>query len=125
MTATIAFPPGFEHLREFEDWVLFTDAERVEKQVTTSVEELAEFYEGMLPHIAAIHDHLENVAVDDIADEDRTLLCLGVMFIEIANGVEYYSPESTAADAMPRFVSRHDSLFGWQGSPPDEDAGGR
>jgi hypothetical protein len=117
-------PNGFEHLLEYEDWVLHTDAERVQKQVTTSVEGLAEFYEGMFPHVPAIYDHLEGIKLDELTDQDRDLLCLGVMFIEIANGVEYYSPESTAADAMPRFISYHDSLFGWQGSPPDEDAGG-
>ena len=123
--AETAFPQGFEELQRYEDWVLFTDAERVQKQVTTSVEDLAAFYEGMFPHAAAIYDHLAGIQLDEMSDEDRALLCLAVAFIEIANGVEYYSPDSTAADAMPRFVSLHDSLFGWQGSPPDEDAGGR
>lgn len=119
------FPEGFEHLLEFEGWLRYTDAERVEKQVTTSVEDLAAFYERMFPHISAIYDHLAGVEIDAMTEQDRALLCLGVAFIEIANGVEYYSPDSTAADAMPRFVSLHDSLLGWLGAPPDEDARGR
>jgi len=124
-SARIDFPEGFEHLRKYEDWVRFSDAERVEKQVTTSVEDLAVFYNGVFPHLEAIYDHLDRVELDEMSDQDRALLCLGIAFLEIANGVEYYSPDSTAADAMPRFVSLHDSLFGWQGAPPEEDPRGR
>ena len=115
------FPEGFEHLREFEDWVLYTDRERVEKQITTSVEELGAFYEGVFPHVPAIYEYLQSVELDEMTDQDRALLCLGIMLMEISNGVEYYSPESTAAEAMPRFAPYHDPLFGWQGKPPSPE----
>jgi hypothetical protein len=113
-TGTVYFPDGFEHLLEHADWVLWTEEERVEKQVTTSVEDLSQFYNAVLPHAGAIYDHLEGVQLDAMSDADRALLCLGVAFAEIANGVEYYSPDSTAAEAMPRFRSSHDPLLGWR-----------
>lgn len=117
----VKFPPGFEALREYADWVLWTEAERVEKQVTTSVEDLAAFYHGVFPHLGAMYDHLAEIPIEAMSDEDRTLLCLAISLMEIANGVEYYSPDSTAAEAMPRFACVHDSLLGWRGAPPEED----
>jgi hypothetical protein len=122
----VTFPEGFEDLEAYSEWVLWTDEERVHKQVTTSVDDLAVFYRGMLPRAGAIYDHLATVPLDKpMSDEDHTLLCLAAAFGEIADGVEYYSPESTAADAMPRFISLHDSLFGWRGARPTEGTSGR
>ena len=74
----------------------------------------------MFPLYGAIYDHLENVDLEGMSSEDATLLCLAVAFTEIADGVEHYSPDSTAADAMPRFVSTHDSLLGWRRSLSSE-----
>jgi hypothetical protein len=108
-------PEQFAALQRWDAWIQWTDAERVEKQVTTSVEDLAEFYNAMLPHAGEIYDYLVGVPIDDLMPhEDRALLCLAIAFAEIADGVEYYSPQSTAAKDMPRFVSAHDSIFGWR-----------
>lgn len=111
-------PAQFAELQRWDDWILWTDPERVQKQVTTGVEELAEFYNALLPRAGEIYDYLSHVSLADksaISDEDLALLVLAIAFAEISDGVEYYSPESTAAFDMPRFKSFHDSVFGGRG----------
>jgi hypothetical protein len=109
-----SLPQQFAELERWRDWIQWSDEERTQKQVNSTVEELGEFYRGMLPHAGAIYEYLYEKPLEGMSDEDLTLLCLGVALAEIADGVEFYSPESTAADAMPRFLTLHDSLFGYR-----------
>ncbi len=110
-------PEAFEHLSDHLHWASWEEQERMERQVNATVEELAVFYDAVLPHTAEIFAHLENVpAEESMSTEDRTLFSLAVAFAEIADGVEYYSPESTSAAAMPRFKISHD-ILGWRWTP--------
>jgi hypothetical protein len=111
--AQARLPEQFKDLSAHGEWIAWTDEERVHKQANATVEELAVFYHAMLPRAEEIYDYLEPVDHENMSDEERTLLCLGAAFAEIADGVEYYSPESTAAAAMPRFLTSHDSLLGF------------
>ena len=110
-------PEGFEHLSDHLEWARWDERERMQLQIDSTVEELAVFYDAVLPHVAEIYAHLANVPADDsMSDEDRTLFSLAVAFAETADGVEYYSPESTSAAAMPRFKISHD-ILGWRWTP--------
>ena len=111
-------PEGFEHLGDHLQWACWEESERMQLQVESTVEELAVFYDAMLPHVSEIYGYLENVPADEsrMSDDDRTLFSLAVAFAEIADGVEYYSPESTSAAAMPRFRISHD-ILGWRWAP--------
>ena len=111
-------PAPFEHLSEHLHWASWEEQERMERQVSSTVEELAVFYDAMLPLTAEIFAYLENVPIGEsrMRNEDRTLFSLAVAFADIADGVEYYSPESTSAAAMPRFKISHD-ILGWRWAP--------
>ena len=110
-------PEAFQHLSEHLHWASWEERERMERQASSTVEELAVFYDAMLPETAEIFAYLEKLPADDsMSTEDRTLFSLAVAFAEIADGVEYYSPESTSAAAMPRFKISHD-ILGWRWTP--------
>ena len=110
-------PEAFQHLSEHLHWASWEERERMERHASSTVEELAVFYDAMLPETAEIFAYLEKLPADDsMSTEDRTLFSLAVAFAEIADGVEYYSPESTSAAAMPRFKISHD-ILGWRWTP--------
>jgi len=108
-------PARFAELQRFEEWIQWEDEARVQKHVGADVEELAAFYDAMLARAGEIWDYLAEVRLaDGLRAEDEALLVLAITFAEISDGVEYYSPDSTAAVDMPRFKALHDSVFGWQ-----------
>ena len=110
-------PKAFEHLSGHLGWAMWEEKDRMERQVSSTVEELAEFYDAMLPHTGEIYKHLEKLDVSaEMSEEDRTLFSLAIAFAEIVDGVEYYSPESTSASAMPRFEIGH-PILGWRWTP--------
>ncbi len=81
--------------------------------MTTSVEDLATFYNAVAPRAGDLYDYLAGVRMDDpISDEDMALLTLAVAFAEIADGVEFYAPDSTAPVDMPRWITSHHSVLG-------------
>ena len=109
-------PAQFADLQQWDEWIQWDDRSRIEKHVTTSVEDLAAVYNALLPRAGEIYDYLSGVRLDgEISDEDMALLVLAIVLAEIADGVEHYSPGSTAAVDMPRWKTFHDSIFVWQG----------
>jgi hypothetical protein len=106
-------PAQFADLQPWDEWILFSDRERVDKQVSSDVEDLAMFYNAVAPRAAELYDYLDGVRLDEpISDENLALLTLAIAFAEIADGVEFYAPDSTAPVDMPRWVTSHDSIFG-------------
>lgn len=112
---SVKLPREFQSLAAHEDWILWAEEERIQKRVDEGIEAVTAFYNGMLPHLERILQHLGSVKLGELSDEDRALMCLTVAFVEIADAVEYYSPHSTAAMAMPRLRPSH-GVFGM----PDE-----
>lgn len=108
-------PAQFADLQQWDEWIQWDDESRVQKHMAADVEDLAAFYNAMLARTAEIWDYLAQIRLDgEISDEDQALLVLAIAFAEVADGVEYYSPDSTAAVDLPRFTALHDSVFGWQ-----------
>lgn len=110
-----ALPAQFSELQRWEEWILWDDESRVQKLVTSEVADVGAFYNEMLARAEEIWDYLAGVRLEDgLSAEDEALLVLAISFAEVADGVEYYSPGSTAAVDMPRFKALHPSIFGWQ-----------
>ena len=78
-------PEAFQHLSEHLHWASWEERERMERHASSTVEELAVFYDAMLPETAEIFAYLEKLPADDsMSTEDRTLFSLAVAFAEIA-----------------------------------------
>lgn len=108
-------PAQFADLQQWDEWIVWDDPSRVQKHVSADVEDVVAFYNAVAPRAGEIYQYLSGVPLEgDMADEDMALLALSVTLAEVANGVEYYAPDSTASVDMPRWKTHHHSILGWQ-----------
>lgn len=100
----VAFPAPFAELSRFAAFALPTEAQRMQKRLASSLAELTELYQALLPRMEALVEHLSQWEVDRLPDEQLPLLWLGLMFMEAAVAVELFKspdvPESLAATAL-------------------------
>ncbi len=108
-------PPNFQDLAVWEDWILWVEEERIQKRLDSSIEEIRHFYDAMFPRLTDILRYFAGTDPGSMNAEQMALFCLATSFMEIADTVEYYAPDSTAPSAMPLFLPSH-GLFGL----PDE-----
>lgn len=97
-------PEGFESLeRHVTAWVLPDTVARMEKRQSSSMEDIKDFYETMLPFGEAALTYLRNFQLGELTAPAERLLKLMLSLAEMAPAVEWYnSPEVT--DGFP--VSR-------------------
>jgi hypothetical protein len=97
----IALPEEFSDLQSLvEDWALETRAERFKKRYTSSMEEIQDCYDKMMPKIEAIVAHLNQFPLDEIPEASRPLLYLSLTTIEISRAVELWkAPDNYAFPA--------------------------
>lgn len=104
-------PAQFSELEPYLGWALPGDEERARRRMASTVEEITAMYQAVLPHFPAIMAHLGTVDPRTMSDEDRSLLCLVVAFVESADSVEYYAPTGLLGpDDLLRFKAAHDLL---------------
>ena len=108
-------PPEFQDLSEWEDWIQWVEEERIQKRVDSSIEEIRQFYDAVFPRLKDILDYFATTDPQSMNDEPMALFCLATSFMEIADAVEYYAPDSTAPSAMPGFRPSH----GFWGMPDE------
>lgn len=99
-----SLPEGFESLeRLVADWVLPDTVSRMEKRQSSSIEELREFYDALLPLGEAALVHLRTFQLGSLPAPSERLLKLMLSLAEVAPAVEWYgAPDVT--DGFP--VSR-------------------
>jgi hypothetical protein len=101
-----ALPNGFEGLARFSNWILATDAERIERRLTTPFAETQLFYEAMMAELDKIMPYLLGRPVADASPEDRALLHLTLSFVEISDAVDIYGQGAVTDGAdLRRFIS--------------------
>jgi hypothetical protein len=100
----ISLPRGFENLVHLVgEWAHAAENARREKRSTSSMPELRAYYDLVGPLVPAIAGHLDTFSVNEpLADPDRHLLQLALMYMEVAWAVEFVGePEE------PGQVPRH------------------
>ena len=68
-------PSEFTKLQPFvADWALSNEQDRFVKLTQTSIETLREFYDAMVPRAEEIADYLNARDLNNLAEDERTLL---------------------------------------------------
>jgi hypothetical protein len=101
-----AFPADFEDLSAWTDYALATmDARRL-RRVNASLPELQAFYQGVLPRLDAIVDHLAAVPMSkDMDSQSAALMNLALMMAEVAPAVEqFFEPTISNGYDTTRFA---------------------
>ncbi|MDT7570214.1 MAG: hypothetical protein QOE05_388 [Actinomycetota bacterium] len=104
-------PQDFKDLEKHLHWALPGDDERISQRLGSTVEEITAMYQAILPRFPEMMVHLGKVDPRAMSDEDRSLLCLAVAFVESADSVEYYAPTGMLGpEDLQRFTPSHGLL---------------
>ena len=106
-------PDGFDDLLPFLPWALALETERNGKRLASSMEEMGEFYEIMLPRTDGIIQYLNGFELTDLPSAERNLLNLALSFAEVSFAVEVYGQPAVSNSFQDygqaeRFVAIHD-----------------
>ncbi len=104
-----SLPAEFSDLEKYLDWALPTERARSRKRLTSSMDEITEFYNDMLKRIEPALGYLNNFPLDDMPEPERNLLNLGLMLAEVANAVELFKTQPGVIDGFDpeRFTAAH------------------
>lgn len=98
-------PAEFADLERFADWVLPTEAERYEKRIASTMQELQEFYDAAFPRIDDAIAYLERFELEEMREDAIRLLWLFCALAHASFPVEVWRqprvPDSGAASLTP------------------------
>lgn len=99
-------PAGFEDLERFADaWARASERERNAQRLSSSMAEIQELYDALLPRMEAIINHLNQFPLDNMPGDAKRLFHLTLALAEIAPAVEFYKqPEVVDGFPPDRFV---------------------
>lgn len=85
-------PKSFSELAPFvaQGWALATERERVAKRCSSTMEELTEFYDAVLPKVDEIMTYLDALPQNDLPEDAQRLLDLTFSLAEASMSVERY-----------------------------------
>ncbi len=94
-------PPDFADLEPFTSWSLKTEAQRYEKRLASSMDELQAFYDAAFPRLGEAMAYLDRLDFDALPDDARALLWLCYSLVNASFPVEVWRqprvPDSGAA----------------------------
>jgi hypothetical protein len=107
-------PSAFEDLERFvEKWALTTADERLQKRMSSTMDEIQTFYDAMLPRVEQALEHLDRFALDDMPPHETRLYHLVLASAEAALSVEVYgAPRLPLAPEESRFKVTHVHMGG-------------
>ena len=92
MNKDALLPDGFESLdSHVADWVLADTVARMEKRRTSSMAQLHQFYDGMLPLAEQALAYLRGFTIGALPPEGERLLKLMLSLAEVAPAIEWYN----------------------------------
>ena len=95
-------PADFGDLEPFAAWALRTEAERYDKRLASTMEELEAFYDAALPRLEAAMAYLDQFPLDELSDDAERLLWLCYSLVNASFPVEVWRqprvPDSGAAN---------------------------
>jgi hypothetical protein len=99
-------PAGFEDLERFAGaWAVPTERERNRQRLSSSMAEIQELYDALLPRMEAIIGHLNQYPLTNMPEDATRLFHLSLALAEIAPAVEFYKqPEVVDGFPPDRFV---------------------
>jgi hypothetical protein len=100
---TAALPAEFAGLEPFAaTWCLATEAERWERRMASSMEDLVAFYDAAFPRLEDAIEYCDRFPLDDLPTEVERLLQLIHSLVLVAMAVEIFGQPKTvdAADAV-------------------------
>ena len=84
-------PAPFAKLEQFVDqWALGTERERNSMRLASTIEDIQEFYNAILPEIHDALVYLDEFPLDDMPEDARKLFNLTLSLAEVSNAVERY-----------------------------------
>ncbi len=99
--AVTTFPPEFADLEPYRDWALRTEAERYARRLSSSMDEIQEFYDAVFPRLEAAIDHCDRFALGELPVDAERLLWLCYSLVNASFPVEVWRqprvPDSGAA----------------------------
>ena len=99
MTQTL--PAGFDDLERYvAGWSLDSELLRNRKRISSTMEEITEFYKALIARMSEITKHLDQHPVDQLPPAETRLLNLALMFMEVSPAVELFH-QPTVPDAFP------------------------
>ncbi|CAN5770215.1 hypothetical protein BH20ACI3_BH20ACI3_32460 [soil metagenome] len=99
-------PQGFQDLERFVGaWSLASERERNRQRLSSSMEEIQELYDTLLPRMDEVIGYLNQQPLNDMPEDARRLFHLSLALAEIAPAVEFYKqPEVVDGFPPDRFV---------------------
>jgi len=89
--AEALLPPGFSDLEPFvADWCLDSEPERYAKRLSSSMDEIQEFYDAAFPRAEDAIQYLEKFPLDDLPEDASRLLKLLYSLILMSFAVEIW-----------------------------------
>ena len=84
-------PPGFSDLEPFvSDWCLDSEPERYAKRLSSTMEEIQEFYDAVMPRVGDAIAYLEKFPLHDLPADVHRLLLLLYSLILVSFAVEIW-----------------------------------
>lgn len=102
-------PDQFAELEPFaQRWCLATEAERWARRQASSIDEMQQLYEAVVPRYEELLTFIDRYPLDDLPDQARALLHLAESFVMVSFPVEVWNgsriPDSGSA-TLDRIVS--------------------
>ena len=102
--------PDFSDLERFvDDWALATDAERLNKRMTSKFEELQEFHRAMNQRLEEVVEFLNQFPYDQIPPEHLQLAYLALAAVEVDDPVTMWRASDLDMAQDPRSWSNKDN----------------
>ena len=108
-------PAGFGDLQDLaNEWSLAMERERQAKRLASSMQDLREFYDRMVPRAEAILEHIRQLDAGErpksISQENKNLVYLLFSLAEVGQAVEVHGqPEVVNGFDAKRWVADHES----------------
>jgi hypothetical protein len=97
----MALPAEFADLEPFAAWALPTEPERYARRLASTMQQMQEFYDAAFPRLEAAMAYCGDTALDQLTDEQRSLVHLMQSLITVSFPVEVWKqprvPDSGAA----------------------------
>ncbi len=83
-------PAEFSDLQRFTGWSLPTEVARAQRRRDSTLDEIREFYDAMLPRLMPALDYLNGFPLSRMPAPELSLFHMSLAFAEIAPFVEQY-----------------------------------
>lgn len=105
MAIAHSLPDQFHELKAFsERWALATERERNERRRASTMEDIQNCYDAVLPRMVEIITYLNQYPLDSLPADAGRLFYLALSFMEISPAVELFKePDESGAFEATRF----------------------